>query len=172
MECINEKKTKKLMQKFIDTASDLSIKIYVEKDDSFKADCPDGKLEDCEEKIHINYNFDDMNDIADKVYRKVWTTAYPYLKGFANITINLLHELGHLEIHNQIREQYSYAQREYDINTLDNSNLPAILQMIAYCMLPDERAASEWMAEWLSDKENRKLAKKFEKEFFTYFERE
>ena len=40
----------------------------------------------------------------------------------------------------------------------------------AYFTLPDETAATEWAINWLSDAENRKKAKAFEKKFFACFE--
>ena len=40
----------------------------------------------------------------------------------------------------------------------------------AYFQMPDETAATEWAIKWLSNPENRKIAKAFEKKFFACFE--
>lgn len=63
-------------------------------------------------------------------------------------------------------KEYSNEQREKDIAAIEESE-----EWEEYYFLPDERAATEWAIEWLKNSENRKIAKKFEKEFFECFVR-
>ena len=92
------------------------------------------------------------------------------LKGFSDITISLLHELGHLETNDKVRENFSVTMRELALMGIEGraTTYKALNKM--YFQLPDEEAATKWAIKWLSKKKNRKIAKKFEREFFKCFE--
>jgi hypothetical protein len=89
--------------------------------------------------------------------------------GFADITLCLLHELGHLSSqqefkgYDRVREMGKIEMQLWlkEI-TLDQANE-------TYFQLPDENAATEWAIEWLASAANRKIAKAFEKRFFACF---
>lgn len=129
----------------------------------------------------IHYNFDELwND--NGAFRKFWQNEYPMLRGFADITLILLHELGHHETNDQIVEDgftkaereelmeeiqdyYTYIDEEAKIMYVDKESIEN-----EYFQMPDETAATEWAINWLSNPENRKKAKAFEKKFFACFE--
>ena len=177
--CIHPRKAHKAMQEFLNTASDLAY--YDEDDEVFykafirlhKSDCFQADVADVignDDVQDIYYNFSELFAKSSKIYRKFWVEKYPMLKGFSDITISLLHELGHLETNDQIRSSFSIEQRENAMEDLDKRNLSYKALNHLYFMLPDEKAATEWAVQWLSKGKNRKIAKKFEKKFFALFE--
>ena len=52
---------------------------------------------DFEEHFVIFYNIDDLHNYTMKDFRKDFVSRCPMGRGFANITLTLLHELGHQE---------------------------------------------------------------------------
>lgn len=89
------------------------------------------------------------NDEIDKMFRADFIQRYPSARGFANVTISILHELGH------------HFTREIYLNT-DKSEGDTMEEHLA---LPAEVIATEWAINWLKDPINRKIAKAFEKEY-------
>lgn len=111
-------------------------------------------------------------------------------KYFRNITLMLLHELGHLETKGRIPKKYDhFAEMEkiynrtskrfceefncpdsFELQELINEN-PALHKAwydtlnVEYRKLPDEMMATNWAIEWLKDPAHRKLCKKFEAQF-------
>lgn len=118
------------------------------------------------EFFEIGYNFDSLSCKGDKQFREHFVNLCPMGKGFASITLSLLHELGHFSTNQEI-EGYD---RELELEFLHRT-IPREVRNYAYFMLPDEMAATLWAIEWLKNKENRKLAKAFEKKFFACFEK-
>ena len=177
--CLHPRKAQKIMQEFLNVASDL---VYYDEDDEVyyktfiqlhKGDCFQADVADVignDEVQDIYYNFPELFAKSSKIYRKFWTEKYPMLKGFSDITISLLHELGHTETNDRIRPSFSIDEREATMEDLDNRNLSYKALNHLYFMLPDEKAATEWAVQWLSKGKNRKIAKKFEKKFFALFE--
>ena len=93
-----------------------------------------------------------QNDEEDKNFRKFFISLCPMAQGFANVTISILHEMGH---HFHRIEYITCDEHKYNnAYGLDHFNLPC------------ERVATDWAVEWLQDKEHRKIAKQFEKDFF------
>ena len=147
-----------------------SITINLHKGDYFCAESVD-TVEDAEEGVlNIYYNFNELNDEGAKLFRSHWTVKNPMLKGFANITLVLLHELGHLETTDEIRSTFSYFDREMTLIKLNQQYQDYTSLNNAYFDMPDESAATNWGIKWLSNPENRKIAKAFEKKFFACFE--
>lgn len=94
-------------------------------------------------------------DEGDKLYRKYFIEHCPMGRGFAHVTISILHEIGH----HFNREIYLFETDpiEYEnAHGYDHYNFPC------------ERVATEWAYEWLKDPEHRRVAKQFEKDFFGY----
>ena len=93
------------------------------------------------------------------------------LKGFSDVTLALLHELGHLETIDALHEDgYSRFERMENLLYINDSGKGNFnLLNFMYFNMRDEKAATHWAIEWLSDPEHRKLAKKFEKQFFACF---
>ena len=172
--CVHPRKARTLMEDFVNTASDLfntdneKIDIIIRKDKSFMAKVPHCVAK-CDE-IEVNYNFDELYNENAKIFRRCWSLKAPILKGFSDITISLLHELGHLETNDEIRKTFHLFVRELAMIGIQSKAESIEEANVMYFLLPDEKMATEWAIQWLSVKENRKLAKKFEKKFFKCFE--
>ena len=69
--------------------------ILLHKSDCFAADTSDFIGDDAEQVVF--YNFDELFDESAIFFRDFWCERAPMLKDFEDITISLLHELGHLE---------------------------------------------------------------------------
>ena len=115
----------------------------------------------------FTYNWAQLNETTPDgviiVYRDMEKRA-SYMRGFARVTKNLLHEIGHVATAIDVWERYGLAnvQRKH-MQCRGNAE---------YVTLPDEYAATQWAIDWLADTNNRKKAKAFEKEFFKCFVRE
>jgi len=176
--CIHPRKAYNLMKTFLNDASDLhyaddennlfKTEIILKKSDSFKTESGDS-LADSEE-LEVNYNFQDLCSNGAKIFRACWTRRVPCLKGFSDATLALLHELGHLETNDKVREYFPYFMRELTMVGIENVATCLEEANAMYFLMPDEKAATEWAINWLSKKENSKKAKLFEKEFFKCFE--
>lgn len=93
------------------------------------------------------------NTEDDKVFRKDFVTRCPVAQGFANVTLTILHEIGH-----------HFTREIFD--TQDLTVYYKITDMYEYLSLPCEKSATDWAITWLGDKEHRKVAKAFEHQFF------
>lgn len=94
-----------------------------------------------------------QNDPEDKLFRKDFIRRCPLARGFANVTISILHELGHWMTADEVDWEEYFAEQE-NVFGQDYFNLKA------------ERIATDWAIAWLSDPENRRVAKAFEVEYF------
>jgi len=162
MICIKPKKVVTIMKNFVNNIDEYTYALR--KDGNFSVllyEHPD-LWEDG--TFYLNYCFDELSELTP--FRRVWCTQYPMLKGFATITLALLHEVGHVETRKEMYD-YTFGKRKDDMEELKENR-----EILKYFLLPDERAATEWAINWLSNSENRKIAKKFEKEFFKCFKRE
>ena len=90
------------------------------------------------------------------------------LKEFEDITISLLHELGHLETNDEIRKEFPMWLRELAEIGLNGKYDSDKEKNYVYFTLPDEKAATEWAIDWLT--KNAAVAKEFEKEFLKCWE--
>ena len=91
-------------------------------------------------------------DDRDKLFRADFIRRCPLARGFANVTISILHELGH----HFNRESVIFAEK-LEGDTMEE-----------HIRLPQEIIATDWAIEWLHDSNNRKVAKEFERDFFGY----
>ena len=89
----------------------------------------------------------------------------PMGRGFASVTLSLLHELGHIYTSNSL-DNWTWEDRQKYIVTEIRKKKTRREQNFSYFEMPDETAATDWAIEWLKDSENRKKAKAFEKQFF------
>ena len=121
--------------------------------------------------LKIGYNFSYYYEKSP--FYANFIQRYKPARGFAKITLTLLHELGHLETFSQLPYDYDRAKtiseikqkaKEEGLNIWD-------LNMKYYCPLYEETLATEWAIKWLQNPQNRKIAKKFEKEFFACIKR-
>ena len=116
--------------------------------------------------INIRYNLEQRS----VSFRKNFESLCPSARGFANVTIYLLHELGHCYTEDDVEEVEPEYDREEALmmgqflcNTKEEWN------DWYYNFMVDEKLATEWAINWLSDPEHRKIAKAFEKKFFACF---
>lgn len=107
---------------------------------------------DAKPRLLLPYNLM-KNDEGDKQFRQDFVERCPLGRGFANVTISILHEIGH----HFNREEYIFC----DYDEYENA------YGFDHFKLPCEIVATNWAIEWLQDPENRKIAKAFEREFFT-----
>ena len=85
------------------------------------------------------------------------------ISGFSRITKILLHELGHVATIHKVCDTYKdfrEMQAEKEWNCHSNAD---------YLLCPDEWAATEWALNWINSKENRSIARRFEKRFWDCF---
>lgn len=116
-----------------------------------------------ESVFRIGYNLNKLND-DNRDVRKTFTSRSPICHGFANITLILLHELGHFSS----QQEFEDYDREEEIDFI--RSIPYEFAKHMYFLLPDEMSATDWAVEWLQDAEHRRIAKRFEKKFFACFE--
>lgn len=96
----------------------------------------------------------------------------PCLKGFSYLTFILLHEIGHHAEAKKYDPETEYTADEWmDItfHCIDISKTQEECEMHLqkyYSETYNERLATDWAIDWISNAENRKKAKAFEKEFF------
>ena len=114
--------------------------------------------------FRIGYNIDELFSKGSKQFANNFYKQYPSGRGFASVTLSLLHELGHFYTCDLDFGEYD---REKEIAWIES--LPQNMINFYYFLLPDEEAATNWAIEWLKNKENRKIAKAFEKQFFACF---
>lgn len=178
MKCVHPRKAHKLMEDFLNLASDLyytyddcdeqdKTEITLVKSDCFSAESV-SCVADCD-TLEVYYNLDGLFDDGMKMFRSYWTNKVPMLKGFADITLTLLHELGHLETNDEIRKTFSSELRQLAWFAIDNKFNNVVDKNFQYFGMPDEATATKWGIAWLSDFEHRKLAKAFEQKFFACF---
>lgn len=116
--------------------------------------------------IKIGYNFSYYYERSP--FYVNFIQRYKPARGFAKITLTLLHELGHIETFSQLPYDYDRAKTICEIKQKareENLNIWEA-NMKYYFPLYEETLATEWAIKWLQNSENRKIAKKFEKEFF------
>ena len=132
------------------------------REDGF-AVCP---IEKDDPEFHFFYNLDELYSKGHKQFAQDFFARCPMGRGFASITITILHEIGHMNAQQDF-EGYSRIEA---IRELKN-NFPRETINFEYFKLPDEKAATDWAIEWLSCPENRRKAKEFEKKFFACFKK-
>lgn len=94
-----------------------------------------------------------QNEEQDKLFRKDFIRRCKSAQGFANVTLSILHEVGHWMTRYDIDWGEYFAEQE-NVYGQDYFNLKA------------ERVATDWAIAWLSNPENRRVAKAFEVEYF------
>ena len=115
--------------------------------------------------FRIGYNFEALGTKEITEARETFTSRSSMCKGFSNITLALLHELGHFSS----EQDFEDYDRETELEFL--KSIPVEFSRKMYYLLPDEMSATDWAVEWLQNAENRKIAKRFEKNFFKNFEK-
>ena len=98
-----------------------------------------------------------------------------YARGFASVTLCLLHEMGHYYTVKEVFAKNPRYNRGAEILKIcckaQLHENPTYEVNRLYQQLPDEIAATTWALDWLADAEHRKLAKAFERKFFANYEK-
>lgn len=173
MRCVHPRNVEKFMREFLAFAADLE---YSDEDGNLLKRMPELHKGECFEALIgedfadsptfiINYSFDGlMFGGGTKQFRKDFINRCPMGRGFATVTMSLLHELGHFET-----EWYDFEDYDRETEVERILTLPRGQRNWEYFKLPDETAATDWAIEWLTKKENRIAAKQFERKFFSCF---
>lgn len=123
-------------------------------------------VEKDEPEFHFFYNLDELYSKGSKQFAQDFFARCPMGRGFASVTITILHEIGHMNA----QQKFEGYNRIEAIRELEK-NFPRETINFEYFKLPDEKAATDWAIEWLSHPENRRKAKEFEKKFFACFKK-
>ena len=130
-------------------------------------------ISDEDETFRIGYDKEDIacnfypghSDFSVNIYSRC-----PMTRGFANITLALLHELGHIATNDSL-EDWDATKRTERMKEISEQFKTRREINFAYFKMPDETAATDWAIDWLQDSEHRKMAKAFEKKFFACLEK-
>ena len=95
----------------------------------------------------------DERDETDKLFRADFVARCPLARGFADVTLSILHEIGH----HFNREEFLFNTNMKEYNNADTAE---------HLKYPCEIVATNWAIEWLQDPNHRKQAKAFEREYF------
>lgn len=101
----------------------------------------------------------ELSDEETKTFRRDFVRRYLGAQGFANITLVLLHEIGHIKT----GEQYWPTKQAEDLDFMRRAE---VRSQEEYMKIPSEYGATEWAITWLQTPDNRAMAKRFERQFF------
>lgn len=123
-------------------------------------------------EVIIFYNFEELFCKGSKEFRQDFTRRCPAAKGFADVTIAILHELGHAATN--FDDDLANFNRSAALDELETKWMATHKKgergfNFEYFKMPDETAATDWAIKWLQNPEHRKIAKAFEKQFFSCF---
>ena len=93
-----------------------------------------------------------QNDEADELFRENFVKRCPIAQEFANVTLSILHEIGH-----HFNREVAIFADKLEGDTQEE-----------HFSLPHEVVATDWAIRWLHNKEHRKQAKAFERLYFGY----
>ena len=105
-------------------------------------------------RITIPYDLT-KHDEGDRLFRIDFVKRCPLARGFADVTLSILHEIGH-HFH---REEFIFMT---DVKEYEEA------EGMEHFKFPCEVVATDWAIAWLQNPQNRKIAKEFEKDFFGY----
>lgn len=100
--------------------------------------------------------FTAKTDKNDRLFRNNFVDRCPCARGFSNATLSILHECGHWAT-KEVFDIHDYQMQLYLCRSQED-----------YMKITYEYMATDWAIDWLENKDNRKLAKRFEKDFFGY----
>lgn len=171
---VKKKEAANAMREFVNNASSLTYycgtkksHIAIKKDTEFAAKVYSICINSDLPNHTIYYNFEQLKVKPIKYFRTSWSEVDPIIKGFANVTLALLHELGHLHTQDDVLlSGYTTQDKNRDCNEITETAKDLKDANQRYFLLKDEMTATMWAIDWLHNAENRKIAKAFEKKFF------
>lgn len=117
-----------------------------------------------EENIIMHYDGFTFNSLGDKMFRADFVRRCPMAKNYADVTLTILHEIGHNATKIAFLKGYKrYAKAQ---KNLQKSLLTPEERNRRYFRLKGERIATDWAINWLQSTEHQAIAKKFENKFF------
>lgn len=168
-ECIHFNKANRIIKSFVNSAVNVSCKYEIRPLRSKEVNYfIFGSIEDGEVIIFVpNWKKADFTkDLGGKCFRADFVSRCPAARGFSDVTLSLLHELGHTmtkifvpPMNKEIDEYNKAVENLTDMKEVNK----------LYFALTDEHMATDWAIEWLQNRNNRRLAKNFEKQFATCF---
>lgn len=170
VKCVHPIKVNRIIREFLEDVIVLPIDIEIESENTSDVYyAVDGDINNEDEEIIVyvpNWRKADYkNDFGGQCFRKDFIERCPMAKGFSDVTISLLHEVGHTMTKGSLPKNYN---REKECAKVDEIK-DKVAHTFAYFKMTDEVLATNWAIAWLSDAENRKTAKAFEKKFWTCF---
>ena len=105
-------------------------------------------------------------DLGGKCFRADFVNRCPIAQGFSDVTLSLLHEVGHTMTKAFVPSMKDEIDR-YNEAVEKTDDMKEVNRL--YFALTDEHMATDWAIDWLQNSDNRKMAKAFEKEFFKCF---
>lgn len=106
-------------------------------------------------RLYIPKDYGVTKDIGDKQFRANMNSISSVTKGFSDATLTILHECGHW-FNRNATDPIAYREMTKDLSNEE------------YIRCPFEMVATLWAVCWLQNKDHRKWAKEFEKEYFGY----
>lgn len=164
--CIHPNKANQLIKDFTFKAVNLPFSIKMVKSNRVEYFI-EGSIENKNLKILVpNWKKADFTkDDCGKAFRKDFVTRCVLARGFSDVTLSLLHEIGHAMtktfVPPMIEEIKEYNKKVKNLEMCDVYPL--------YFNLTNEHMATDWAIEWLKVAENRRIAKEFEKKFSKCF---
>lgn len=168
--CIHPIKCNRIIKAFLaEILFPIEVSVQMTQDASVDYGCLGDVIED-EEIIIFLPNWKKTNftkDDGGKYFRQDFIRRCPMGKGFSDVTISILHEVGHAMTKSLLPEDYN---REDECDKIEKNNRTYKEINFEYFRMLDETLATNWAIAWLKNAEHRKQAKAFEKEFWACFE--
>jgi hypothetical protein len=167
--CIHPKKANQIIYNFLNNAivspCEYLVKSINTKEVNYFAF---GDIDDDQAIIFVP-NWKKANykkDLGGKCFRADFISRCPIAQGFSDVTLSLLHEVGHTMTKALVPPMKDEIDR-YNEAVEKTDDMKEVNKL--YFALTDERMATDWAIEWLQNSDNRKMAKEFENEFFKNF---
>lgn len=169
--CVHPIKANKVIAEFVNTVASIPNHYFVIKSEksagmNFFVETIDEEVEEVAIIVPSWKYADYKNDVGGKKFRKDFESRCSSARGFADVTISILHEIGHRMSEDKLPTNYSRGKIYFD--TVAQATTQDEMFKLYFAM-PDEKLATDWAIEWLQDANNRKLAKAFEKKFWACF---
>lgn len=164
--CIHPNKANQLIKDFTFKAVNLPFSIKMVKSNRVEYFI-EGSIENKNLKILVpNWKKADFTkDDCGKAFRKDFVTRCVLARGFSDVTLSLLHEIGHAMTKAFVPPMTAEI-KEYN-KKVENLEMCDVYPL--YFNLTNEHMATDWAIEWLKVAENRRIAKEFEKKFAKCF---
>lgn len=164
--CIHPNKANQLIKDFTFKAVNLPFSIKMVKSNRVEYFI-EGSIENKNLKILVpNWKKADFTkDDCGKAFRKDFVTRCSLARGFSDVTLSLLHEIGHAMTKAFVPPMTKEIE-DYN-NKVENLEMCDVYPL--YFNLTNEHMATDWAIEWLKVTENRRIAKNFEKKFAKCF---